>query len=743
MIRVIFSHPQSNHLSNSAFFVALEHSSPIKSPTKNYYRSPKQGESLDDFHKKPISPPSQQKITNPTLTNTFTSTPLSTNKKRKLSSIEYENASKVSSYYSRDLKSKVLYYCLDSKCNKSGDPYNCTNGHSNLISHLRKGKCEMGIKYYRDRNLEPPIQPLSGQTLINQFYKAKDNDDDILQIPFNSDTCMIHLAIAISKEDLPITFADSDYIKLCYASSKFPVPSSKKITGVLDKMTPEIKKNVFIELRNGSNSVIHDSVLTSNGLNIYGTKFRNCSNSFEVKTILASIDAIEESKNANFIASTISNVIYESNIPEVVGITGDSASNCIAASKLVNVEYKRLKYGSTRLIEKNVVVDDDSIPCLPHLLSIVGSAFYTNNDVHIKKGLCTRITITGSENGSLNNKLSINKKAELSEMYKKEKRLTKFESRLLANNNLDDSSIFVKVKDIAVLLRKSQIQKEIKAQTEYNNNMKIILNEIKQQNSKKKKPSLKIRLPANTRFLTHFFTISDLLDVETLVNQYFVDNNIINEEDGFWDKLKYIYKFFHLLNECVVILSKQDCLVSYMPYIVELTIKTVENMLVENLYPEFSNNLFFCLRKLFKIRYKINNNNNILACMALDIRFLLNYGESLGISESAFISAIEKLYNKKSEPNNNNNCSSRKSLNPVLVPIYSTSKQQKIKRYSNIEEIQRFYKEYSIERTFSGLNNMIYNKRNKLSTERIGQLQQIKEWSRNLPSIISKTIKSL
>ncbi|KAK5574606.1 hypothetical protein RB653_009859 [Dictyostelium firmibasis] len=535
------------NVSNSAFFVALEHSSPIKSPTKNYYRSPKQGESLDDFHKKPISPPSQQKITNPTLTNTFTSTPLSTNKKRKLSSIEYENASKVSSYYSRDLKSKVLYYCLDSKCNKSGDPYNCTNGHSNLISHLRKGKCEMGIKYYRDRNLEPPIQPLSGQTLINQFYKAKDNDDDILQIPFNSDTCMIHLAIAISKEDLTITFADSDYIKLCYASLKFPVPSSKKITGVLDKMTPEIKKNVFIELRNGSNSVIHDSVLTSNGLNIYGTKFRNCSNSFEVKTILASIDAIEESKNANFIASTISNVIYESNIPEVVGITGDS--------------------GLKLLIEKNVVVDDDSIPCLPHLLNIVGSAFCTNNDVHIKKGLCTRIAITGSENGSLNNKLSINKKVELSEMYKKEKRLTKFESRLLANNNLDESSIFVKVKDIAVLLRKSQIQKEIKAQTEYNNNMKIILNEIKQQN-------------------------------------------------------------------------------------IELTIETVENMLVENLYPEFSNNLFFCLRKLFKIRYKINNNKNILACMALDIRFLLNYGESLGISESAFISAIEKLYNKKSEPNN-------------------------------------------------------------------------------------------
>ncbi|KAM9954333.1 hypothetical protein ACTFIW_003874 [Dictyostelium discoideum] len=58
-------------------------------------------------------------------------------------------------------------------------------------------------------------------------------------------------------------------------------------------------------------------------------------------------------------------------------------------------------------------------------------------------------------------------------------------------------------------------------------------------------------------------------------------------------------------------------------------------------HKEFTNNLYFCLRNLFKIHFRINNHSLILGCIALDIIFLLKYCNELGTSQPNLISIIK------------------------------------------------------------------------------------------------------
>ncbi|KAM9986172.1 hypothetical protein ACTFIY_010600 [Dictyostelium cf. discoideum] len=214
----------------------------------------------------------------------------------------------------------------------------------------------MGKIYRKANNI---LEEVSGQTLIHQFYNPK--DVSIEEIPINAESSIFHLGDGNCTTRFTKSFAD--------------------ICNILDKLTPMVQDYVFAQIKNGTNSIIHDSVLTSNGLNINGTKCRNVSDDFQVRILLASIDAIEDNKTAK----TITNVIFQAKLTKIIGITGDSAAYCILAAKHINSEFKRLKFDQPSLSETNIIEDDNSIPCLPHLLSIVGSSFSSSNETHFKK----------------------------------------------------------------------------------------------------------------------------------------------------------------------------------------------------------------------------------------------------------------------------------------------------------------------------------------------------------------------
>ncbi|KAM9971106.1 hypothetical protein ACTFIW_011080 [Dictyostelium discoideum] len=129
------------NVSNSAFYVAVEQSSTIRQPNKNYYRSPNKGEKLSDIidHNKQllitpensksrelidktiISTPNPTSSSTPQTTTTSHSTPQSRttpqttsksvlNKKRKLdSSDDDSNGPNASTYFK---KKNNNYYCL-------------------------------------------------------------------------------------------------------------------------------------------------------------------------------------------------------------------------------------------------------------------------------------------------------------------------------------------------------------------------------------------------------------------------------------------------------------------------------------------------------------------------------------------------------------------------------------------------------------------------------------------------------